>query len=1271
MVRRHARNGAGRRPRRFAVFSLAALAVLGAAAWMAPTVAVLTSLRHRPLEVALEGISGGVSCGSARWTWLGPVSFHDVVVHDAAGRPVAFVPDLVIDRGLVGLALSPRDLGTIRLVGPEVVVEVRAGASSLEDLLGPWLAKDGSAAPPACTVEVIDGVLEVVDAPRGDAWRVGGLFAAVTLDAAGTAVDWTVGGRLQHAGRPVTSAAPTPTTLPPTPASRRIERATVAAGTAAALARDGGFSLTAAANAADEPRRVTVAAHRLPLGASSVAATRYGAGHVADGLAEVRLDVAIGPDGSRISGSLAAEGLAVCAADTLAERLTIDSLEVPVELSVRDGSVTVTKLAAISKLFRAEASGRIRLPDGATWDWLDALAADDFAVAADVDLAAVARSLAGGLTVRDDVRVTDGHLEVAAAARADGDERVLGVRAAARDLAAEQKLVDAATGTATERPLRWTEPFAAWLKARRSPTGGLRVDEARLTSGALEVTAAGSATSAEAQWSLDIDAFVAEAAEVIDLAGIGLAGTSRGRITLTRPAATGPSHLTLAADLEAFELAVPGRPIWRDEAVVIEAEVAGSVAAGTAIVESVRAVMTGGDDRFSATLTGGAVVDLAGLVRGKPTVRPAKVGTATATDLELTGDLGRWHARLAPLLPAGAADCLELAGRVKAAVAAVARGDAWEITRATAEVERLAVNAGGRRITEPRLIASAAGVVRPAAGRIDLASAEVLTATVSLRTAGLAWRPPPPDSAAGWRDRLRGTVQWQADAGRLERWLVDPETSGRWPVTGRAWGTVALVDGLDGLDVVLEATGNQLALTESVAAPAPPRPVWSEPQASLVVEVAVPRTADGVLTIAKLAVESSTLAVQARGTVGGSPRSIELDGTTAYDWQQVSRLMAPWTGGAVQFAGAGGRPFALRGRLADVAASPALPPVGDAAALPLPADWVTASQAGAEARRVTVPVSSTPPSVSAAAVLRSLAVDTSFAWQAGEVAGFRIEPGEIPVRLLEGQLAFGPFDVGVAGGRVRGAPWVGLAAEPRELVVPAARVVDRVAVDGPPARRLVSWLSPLVGHAAHATGMVSVDLTGARLPLADPFGGLADGQVVFEALEVTPGPALMPLAAVVAKLQALIDPRLAFGDKPVLMRVRPEPVRVRLVERRLWHEGLVLDAGQMTVKSGGSVGADGTLAMVVEVALRAEVAGQTPVVAQLLRTPLVIPLKGTVERPQFDARAIDTMLAKIVENTAQAVIGDGIVRGLDALLGGQPPAASPPAPAPLVVPPRP
>jgi hypothetical protein len=87
--------------------------------------------------------------------------------------------------------------------------------------------------------------------------------------------------------------------------------------------------------------------------------------------------------------------------------------------------------------------------------------------------------------------------------------------------------------------------------------------------------------------------------------------------------------------------------------------------------------------------------------------------------------------------------------------------------------------------------------------------------------------------------------------------------------------------------------------------------------------------------------------------------------------------------------------------------------------------------------------------------------------------------------------------------------------------------------------------------------------------------------------------------------------------------------------------------------------------MVLEVALRGDLAGQAPVVAQIMRTPLVIPLTGTVDRPTFDARAIDLVVGRIVENTAQAVINDGIGRGLEALFGSPAPA---PDPAPLTLP---
>ena len=108
-----------------------------------------------------------------------------------------------------------------------------------------------------------------------------------------------------------------------------------------------------------------------------------------------------------------------------------------------------------------------------------------------------------------------------------------------------------------------------------------------------------------------------------------------------------------------------------------------------------------------------------------------------------------------------------------------------------------------------------------------------------------------------------------------------------------------------------------------------------------------------------------------------------------------------------------------------------------------------------------------------------------------------------------------------------------------------------------------------------------------------------------------------------------------------------------------------MDSGPLVIRSGGSVGADGTLAMVVEIAFRGDMAGATPVVGQLLRTPLAIPLKGTVHRPQFDARSIDVIVGRIMENTAEAVIGPKLSRDLETLFGNPSPAEEPPAPLAL------
>lgn len=1276
MARRHAGHSGRSRPRRRrAVFSLAALAMLATCAWMAPTVVVLTELRDRPLAAAFAGIDGRLTSGSARWSWLRGIEYRDIVLRSRDGRPVMVVDRLVLDRGLLTLALDARDLGTLRLSGVEAVIDVRRGGSSLEDLLAPWLAGLSSAdgIGPTFDVELVDATVDLLDVESGGGWRLADVRAAGTIRPGAELGGWTVAGRVQCAdpslrGAASTAAVPAPRDAEPT---QRLDRTTIAAGVAAILGRDGGWSLSSPAASVPGSRTITVATHRLPLGVSSVVARRFALPHVLDGLVDVRLDATVGIGERRIAGTVTAENVALCRAGTLAEVATLARCELPLDVSLVGDRLVVRRFAASSPLVRLEASGLIGLPRGGSWDWAERLIEGDFSCTADVDLAAVAKALPAGLAVKPDVRVTDGHLEFAAASRADGADRLLEIRATSRDLAAVQSV------GGQERPLRWGEPFSAWLRGRRPSASGqaLRIEDARLSSAAMEVSVSGDQRDMTAQWTLDVERLASAAGELFDLGGVRLGGSSRGRIEARRTDDAGGSVKASAA-VSDFVLEAEGRPPWRDREITVETEGIGRITAGAASIESGRVVLVAGDDRFEAALVGGVIVAIQRLLGGDgegPWVGPAPGAGSIAADCSLTGDLGRWHARAAGLVPVLGGAGLELGGAVEITAAVAGRGDAWELTKAGAQAEKLSVRVAGRRFTEPRVVATAAGLVHPATGQVDLSAGEILTATMSVRTGGLSWMPGRGTTTGGAAfdailERLRGRMQWRANLGRLEHWLVDEEAAAAWQASGELAGTVEVVDAANGVNLLVRATGSQLAVTSGGRR----TPAWSEPRATAVLELtrphASPRTLADRVAVDALGVESSTFTLAARGTIDewSSRRRCELQGSIGYDLEQLSRLAAPWTGGRVRFAGAGGRPFVIRGMLG----GPPSPEAGtgarpaQAVTLPLPDEWLAATRGG---DRVPAEIAARPVRSAAARVdrlaagLRGVAVDTSLAWTSGEIDGFPVAAGDIPIRLVEGQLAMGPFDLAAAGGRLRGAPWIGLMPPPGELVVPPGRVLDHVTLAPQLCDRFVSWVFPLLGHATHTTGAVTVDLAGARIPLGDPTAGELAAQVVFDQLEAVPEAGMQPLVNLLVRLQTVLDPRFQFGDKAVVLRVRPEPVRVRMSQRRFWHEGLVMDTGRLSVRSAGSVGADGSLAMTVEVALRGDLVGQAPVVGQLLRTPLVIPLKGTVQKPQFDARAIDLVIGRVVENTAEAVIKDGLGRGLESLetLFGNP---APPAP---------
>jgi hypothetical protein len=193
---------------------LAALLVVG---WFLPQVIVLTDLRDRPLQMALAGIDGRVTSRSATWTWLRGIEYRNIVLSDRTGRPVLVVKRAVSDHGLVGLALDPTHLGTVRLIGGEALVEIRRGGSNLEDILAPFLAAavQSAAVPMSFELEVVDGAIELVDLERRDAWRITDVIAAGAVRPDAALAGWTISGRVLHAGEPVRDLTAAVTRPPP------------------------------------------------------------------------------------------------------------------------------------------------------------------------------------------------------------------------------------------------------------------------------------------------------------------------------------------------------------------------------------------------------------------------------------------------------------------------------------------------------------------------------------------------------------------------------------------------------------------------------------------------------------------------------------------------------------------------------------------------------------------------------------------------------------------------------------------------------------------------------------------------------------------------------------------------------------------------------------------------------------------------------------------------------------------------------------------------
>ncbi|MDW8264668.1 MAG: hypothetical protein RMJ52_04985, partial [Gemmataceae bacterium] len=436
---------------------------------------------------------------------------------------------------------------------------------------------------------------------------------------------------------------------------------------------------------------------------------------------------------------------------------------------------------------------------------------------------------------------------------------------------------------------------------------------------------------------------------------------------------------------------------------------------------------------------------------------------------------------------------------------------------------------------------------------------------------------------------LTGRGAIEGDVARLVQWLELPA----YPFAGRVAVAMSLQPAGVRQRVHLDATLSEWAYGSPSAA------AWRGPTVRLVGHAAYDSNADH-LQIDAMTVQTTGLALSAAGEVRRLMLTADssLAGQIQYDLAHLESPLSSLIGTNIRVAGRGSRPFRLRG---------ALSPASGQAVQPGLSFWT------------------------------SLHGEFGFDWTSLEVLGFRAGPAAIDATLADGWVHVRPISCDLNNGRLRLGPSLRLVPGPCEVHLAPGLVVERARLTPSLCAGALGYALPLLARVTEADGEISLALAAARVPLSDWRGSHVAGQLTVHSAHVTTSPLLRELG-------------LVLRNPPDATLVRDNAVPFQLLHGRVHHRDLQIRFPDVIVRTEGSVGLDGSLALTAEMPIPPNWLGQGPLAAALAQKKLRLPIGGTLSQPRIDDQALRAALGQLGKGAAGEVLRRELERGLDRLL---------------------
>lgn len=246
------------------------------------------------------------------------------------------------------------------------------------------------------------------------------------------------------------------------------------------------------------------------------------------------------------------------------------------------------------------------------------------------------------------------------------------------------------------------------------------------------------------------------------------------------------------------------------------------------------------------------------------------------------------------------------------------------------------------------------------------------------------------------------------------------------------------------------------------------------------------------------------------------------------------------------------------------------------------------------------------------------------------------EPEQLEPLELLGSLAIERGRLVVSGG-TSGKEWsvgqLSLTAEMRKVAgfqgtvfsLTPGTPLDHVELSPGVCNDLLKFVAPHLANVARADGAFTLRVDECWIPLAELRRLRVRGQLVIHHASIGPGTLIRELAE-------------KLGIEHLATAPTDTSIEFSVIGAEVLHEALEFQLGKLRVLTRGSVGFDQSLDLQIEVPMPAHLLKEGPLRAALADQSLILPVRGTLKKPEIDARALGQSGVQTLKATLRALL---------------------------------